>query len=528
MNWFSKETQSLYIARPQAADAALVWKHPDQNIPRNAQLVVRSDERAVFFRQGAVAGVLEAGNYRLDSANIPFLGRLISPFTGANHYVTELFFVRMAETRRDCAGSDLGTYRDRASQHMVRVTFSAAFSFRISDPIAFITQLGGQGASSESFGLEIVDGRVRSALRTVVSRSVQSQPVLDVVSNSHSEEFGQQVREMIAPEFRNQGIEFARFLELHLDLDESSSAILQEYQSRVADLTIQAQGAQIAQDPGFTTFNLVQGQKNAMDGLGAGLSKGASGPIFGLGFGMPGMIGAPGAIGPGAQPRRVAATGPASPGISQPPRYFMVGERGPEGPFDAKRIVLLILSSGKSPSSIRIRPEGEPAEVSICALDEPAIRTELDRRTSRPTTDAKRSDVAVFESVLEAAARDKVISPDEIAMLVPLARAAGLATTEAEARGVIESRARAIGCTIEVKPAPEPGRSALFSHSCDGGPPESGLSADAVVSKVKARPGSKHWVWAEGFDGWRPVESIPEIRVLLGAAPPPPPPPPAG
>lgn len=535
MNWFTRETKALHIARPPEADNALVWRHPNTTIARGAQLTVRSDERAIFFRQGVTAGVLQAGVYKLDTANIPFLGGFVNALTEGNHYITELYFVRLAETRRDINGDDLGTYRDRASQHMVRVTFSSAFTFRIADPIAFITTLGGQNKDSEALALSVVDGRLRNAMRAAVGKHAQATPILDVVSNSHSEEFGRVIRDQVAPEFANQGLEFIRFVELFLDLDEESSATLQQYQSRVAELTIQAQGAQIAQDPGFAAFNLVQGQRSMLEGMGEGLAQGVRGPIFGLGMGVPGMVGM-GMVPPTQPPARGAVPGGmlGRTTTSAPTRYFILGARGEEGPYDAKRVVLMALSMNKRLDEIRIRQEGEPAEVTISALDEPAVRQEYERRASRTAPPSGKGELAIFETVFDAAVKDGIVTDDEIAMLTPLAVNARIAANEAEARTVIAARARARGCTIgAVQPTTPSGSTTPYTYSIDGGAPESGLDATEVAKRVIASPSRKHWVWNQGFDGWKPAEAQPDVqRVMASMRPPPPmspaPPPPAG
>ena len=38
-----------------------------------AQLTVEADECAIFFRDGKVVKVMDAGRYTLDSSNLPFL-----------------------------------------------------------------------------------------------------------------------------------------------------------------------------------------------------------------------------------------------------------------------------------------------------------------------------------------------------------------------------------------------------------------------------------------------------------------------
>ena len=57
-DWIKKQavsqTQALYVARPDQAANYLIWAHPDRSIPRGSKITVRSDEVALFFREGAI------------------------------------------------------------------------------------------------------------------------------------------------------------------------------------------------------------------------------------------------------------------------------------------------------------------------------------------------------------------------------------------------------------------------------------------------------------------------------------------
>lgn len=102
LGWFSKETKSMYVARPAERADDLIYLHPDKSIPRGTKLTVRSDECVLFFREGKYIGKVNPGTtVQLDTANIPFLGHLlIDKFTDANHFICEVFFVRLSEKDR--------------------------------------------------------------------------------------------------------------------------------------------------------------------------------------------------------------------------------------------------------------------------------------------------------------------------------------------------------------------------------------------------------------------------------------------
>lgn len=53
--WLTNETKSLYIARPDEFANDLIYLHPDKSIPRGTKLTVRSNECALFFREGQIS-----------------------------------------------------------------------------------------------------------------------------------------------------------------------------------------------------------------------------------------------------------------------------------------------------------------------------------------------------------------------------------------------------------------------------------------------------------------------------------------
>ena len=118
-DWIKDQSKALYIARPDQASNELVWAHPDRSIPRGAKLTVRSDEIALFFREGQFIGEILPGTVLMDTANIPFLGSLIDQFTGGNQFITELYFCKTSETQVSLYQSSLGQFTDIMSTNLI-------------------------------------------------------------------------------------------------------------------------------------------------------------------------------------------------------------------------------------------------------------------------------------------------------------------------------------------------------------------------------------------------------------------------
>jgi membrane protease subunit (stomatin/prohibitin family) len=134
------------VARPDNQKALIVYKHPDQNIPTNAQLTVDSDECAVFFKDGRVVGVIPAGRVTLHSQNIPFLNQLVTNYTGGQVFITEIFFVKTTPVRSVPFGGPIGDMLDPLTGEQVQPRIFGEMSVVVVDPVRFIIGYSGQAA----------------------------------------------------------------------------------------------------------------------------------------------------------------------------------------------------------------------------------------------------------------------------------------------------------------------------------------------------------------------------------------------
>ncbi len=457
-------TQALFIARPEEKQLELVYRHRDTTIPRGAKLTVRSDEEAVFFRQGRLAGILEAGSYILDTANIPFLGGLVNVATGGNHYLAELFFVRSAETPLSVGPAELGSFVDVNSRNLLNLLFTARVTVSVSDGAALITQLGGQSSDSGDVASSIVRSRIKNSLKVLVAESAQTLPIYNIISNALTEEFGASMMARVAPEFQKQGLRLDRFLELSLTLDAESENLLRRYQSREADLEIDKKGAQVAADPGFATYNAVKGNRNVAEGLGSGLGKG-SGSMVGMGFGFGFGAGGPGS-GVGARGPSPAAAGGGI-GLVQPSRrpdrfFVQVGSTA-EGPYAARQVALWLIARGAAPDSARVRVDGDPSEFWRPASTDPTIMLEYSRR-------------------------------------MPSASAGAVTPT--------------------IPPPSKEEARVLFAY-WNGEREDRDLSAEEVAARIRGNASGTNLVWTSGLTDWREAADVQEVAEALGRIPPP-------
>lgn len=443
IRWFTDETKKAYVARPAEHANDLVYLHPDKSIPRGTKLTVRSDECVLFFREGEFVGRINPGTVLLDTANIPFLGHLVvDKFTDANHFLCELFFVSMRETifdipwapdipwasedprsaerprspdssgQLDSRWSPLGQYKDKNSANVVSINGRLSYTVRVSDPAKLVMELGGQRTASGAVIREILNGRVLNQVRRVVGSRTQHLPALDVVSNADAEAMSEELKQLAHNEFNPLGMGIGRIFNFALSLDSDSLQLLRDYGK-------QEGGMKLASSEGFAEFNIVQGQRAALEGLGKGLGTG-NGPVVMSGMNFGGNL-----TGSRRPPFRTA---PGRPGtvLGAQASFHLRTENGEIGPLSARQLALLAISKGIKLSDMVIRGSEDPDDVAFAAELEPQIVAEYKRRIPGGGAKAPNGGTQAFDLAFSGAIEDGKITGAEFSMLANLAVALGL------------------------------------------------------------------------------------------------------
>ncbi|MFT4649434.1 MAG: membrane protease subunit (stomatin/prohibitin family) [Glaciecola sp.] len=292
IDWFKRGTKEMMVARPEGTRSQIVWKHPDRTIPDNSQLTVNADERALFFRDGKVQGLLEPGRHTLDSSNIPFLSNLVDSFTGGNVFVTEVFFVNVREHAGIKFGGRIGHVEDPKSGIPVETMVHGEFSFKVEDPEKLIVGLVGTGRAQSFQVKSWLKEQVLKVLRDRTAELLVKKkwPLLDVTSGAYTEELEATVLAGMAAHVADYGVRIVRFGNFVVGIDEDDADNLKDLYRDAAYLK--------------TVGGVDQYQKfaagKAMMGAGEGMAKGGGGgggdsgllqgASLGVGLGMAQML----------------------------------------------------------------------------------------------------------------------------------------------------------------------------------------------------------------------------------------------
>ncbi|MBR6186141.1 MAG: SPFH domain-containing protein, partial [Clostridia bacterium] len=140
------------------------YNRNDKEIMMGAQLTVRESQVAIMVNEGQLADVFGPGRYELKTQNMPILTALKSWKYGFNSpFKAEVYFINTKQFLDQKWGTSNPVMMRDAEFGMVRLRAFGIYSFRVSDPVAFLKEVFGTSA------LTTVEGVTGQIKRTLVS-----------------------------------------------------------------------------------------------------------------------------------------------------------------------------------------------------------------------------------------------------------------------------------------------------------------------------------------------------------------------
>jgi membrane protease subunit (stomatin/prohibitin family) len=277
------------------SDQVLAYRYPMQDfeIQYGGSLTVRESQAAVFVNEGKIADVFGPGMYKLTTNTLPVLTYLKnwdklfeSPFkSDVNFFSTRLQLGRKWGTPQPI------TIRDK-DFGMVRVRAFGMYSYKISDPRKFYTEISG---TRDVYTRDELELQLRNIVVSTMTNTLggSSIPFLDMAGNQAL--MAQKIREELVPAFDRYGIALDNFVVESVSLPE-------ELQKAIDTRISMGMMGDMAKYTQFQAANAIplaaQNEGGGMASLGANMAAGvAIGSVMAQGLNPAIAAGAPAAAG---------------------------------------------------------------------------------------------------------------------------------------------------------------------------------------------------------------------------------------
>jgi membrane protease subunit (stomatin/prohibitin family) len=200
IEWFDETGRAIVHRYPPSGSA---------EIKLGAQLVVRTSQAAIFFRDGKGLDVFGAGRHTLTTNNLPILTKLLSlPWGFTSPFRVEIVFVNlMTFTNLRWGTKDPVAFKD-SQLGLVRLRAFGAFSMRVTQPLVFVNSLAGtQGEVATEHVEDYLREVIVSRLNDYLGESIETLADLP----KHYDEMGAAVRTRLADDFGKYGMALVDF-----------------------------------------------------------------------------------------------------------------------------------------------------------------------------------------------------------------------------------------------------------------------------------------------------------------------------
>ncbi len=214
------------IIKYEGDNSTFIWKHPAEDFNCLSQLIVHESQEAIFFMNGQVMDIFGPGRYRLESENLPIIGKIIKKFTGdVSPFHCEVFFINKSVQMSMKWGTDSKVeFMDPQYNFPLAIGASGEMILRVLDSPRLIMKLVGTESYLDKEKLvSFFRAFLMTKVKTYIAQEIKQKNIGIFELDSRLLEFSNDIYSMLVPDFDDYGISLERFFVTNIVKPEDDS-----------------------------------------------------------------------------------------------------------------------------------------------------------------------------------------------------------------------------------------------------------------------------------------------------------------
>lgn len=188
--------------------------YPDEDFNTTSQLIVHESQQAVFYMNGQLLDVFEAGRHTLETQNIPLIRRFFNkPYGDNSPFHCEVYFINKTEQIAVKWGTDSKIeYMEPTYNFPIQIGASGEMSLRVADCKKLLIKIvGTENNLTQSAVVQKFRAFLMTKFKTYMSTYIRENKVSIFQIDEKLTEISDSLHKMLIPDFEEYGVSLVHF-----------------------------------------------------------------------------------------------------------------------------------------------------------------------------------------------------------------------------------------------------------------------------------------------------------------------------
>ena len=202
------------VIKYEGDNSTFIWKHPCEDFNSTTQLIVHESQQAVFYMNGQLLDVFEAGRHTLETQNIPLIRKFFNkPYGDTSPFHCEVYFVNRTEQMAVKWGTDSKIeYMEPTYNFPIQIGASGEMSLRVADCKKLLIKIvGTENNLTQAAVVQKFRAFLMTKLKTYMSTYIREHKVSIFQIDERLTEISDSLHKMLMPDFEEYGVSLVHF-----------------------------------------------------------------------------------------------------------------------------------------------------------------------------------------------------------------------------------------------------------------------------------------------------------------------------